>query len=233
MGANGLTLGSCLGWQKERLARALDAHPANRPVIEHSEPLRWLLLVLLALVTGAAGLRGQQPLPSLGFEKREPSGQPTGWFAAGEGYSISLDSVTPFAGTYSLRTRWVDGGKWAKSQRKFANISTRFPLASVRGRRLRLSGYIRTERITSGYAGLWIRVDGMARTLALETMQEHGVRQTTPWTRYEIEVPVDSAATGVIIGVLHNGNGSAWFDSLTATVVAPIQRKMLLDAVPR
>src|SRR6266700_1484941 len=45
-----------------------------------------------------------------------------------------------------------------------ANAS--FPVKPAAGKRARFSGYIKTERVTNGYAGLWWRVDGASGVLA-------------------------------------------------------------------
>ena len=57
-------------------------------------------------------------------------------------------------------------------------------------------GFERTEVVvTTGYARLWMRVDGPGgRTLSTESMSTRRPRGTTLWTRYEIELPVDSSA---------------------------------------
>ncbi len=89
------------------------------------------------------------------------------------------------------------------------------------GRKLHLTGYIRTENVRTGYAGLFMRVDAPGnRTIVVETMRQRGgPRGTTPWTRYDIELPVDSSAASIVFGVHHPGDGTAWFDSLTLEVV--------------
>jgi Erythromycin esterase len=94
-----------------------------------------------------------------------------------------------------------------------------FPLALAAGRHLTFSGYIRTEAITEGYAGLWWRVDGEpGQTLAFDNMQDRGAKGTTPWRRYEISLDVPARAQNINFGVSHRGNGTAWFDSLKVDV---------------
>jgi erythromycin esterase-like protein len=99
-----------------------------------------------------------------------------------------------------------------------------FPVAIAAGHTITFSGYIRTEHVTRGFAGLWWRVDGekgddgRPKMLGFDNMADRGPRGTTPWTRYEIEMPVPSGATNINFGVLHPGNGSAWFDSLAVEI---------------
>jgi erythromycin esterase len=68
--------------------------------------------------------------------------------------------------------------------------------------------------------------------LAFDNMAARGPRGTTPWTRYEVEVPVDSSATGIVFGVLHPGSGTAWFDSLGLEVVGPPRPRTAPPARP-
>lgn len=171
-----------------------------------------------AVTVLAADASAQQP-SNLGFEAHA-NGRAVGWNSAGSGFEITVDSITPFAGRFSLRTRWVDAAPYSDASQKFAGASQTFPVVRAAGRKLHLTGYIRTENIRTGFAGFWMRVDGPAqRSLAFDNMAQRGPRGTTPWTRYDIELPVDSGATAVIFGLLHPGDGTAWFDSLSVEVV--------------
>ena len=91
-----------------------------------------------------------------------------------------------------------------------------FPVAAAAGKHVKYSGYIKTEGVKRGWAGLWWRVDGERDTppLAFDNMQDRGATGTTPWTRYEIDLDVPANATHIYFGVLHVGNGDAWFDTL-------------------
>ncbi len=99
-----------------------------------------------------------------------------------------------------------------------------FPVEVAAGHTITFSGYLRTENITRGYAGLWWRIDGekggnsYPTILGFDNMQDRGPRGTNPWTRYEIKLPVPTGAKNINFGVLHPGNGSAWFDSLQVEI---------------
>ncbi len=91
-----------------------------------------------------------------------------------------------------------------------------FPVKDAAGKRVRFSGYIKTENVTTGYAGLWWRVDGPSgSSLAFDNMQGRGATGTTDWKRFEIELPVAPEATNINFGTLFSGEGTAWFDALT------------------
>jgi erythromycin esterase-like protein len=90
-----------------------------------------------------------------------------------------------------------------------------FPASRAAGKKIRYSGYIKTEGVTRGFAGLWWRVDGPSGVLAFDNMQSRGVKGTTDWTKYTIELPVDASVKNINFGALLPGDGTAWFDGLT------------------
>jgi erythromycin esterase len=143
---------------------------------------------------------------NLGFE-RSFNNKPTGWNLIGEGYNLSPDSVVVHSGNASLRLRYETGSS-------FANANQVFPLEQILGKKIRFSGYIKTDSVSRGFAGLWWRVDGRNGMLAFDNMHDRGAKGTTPWQRYEIELPVDSNAIDIVFGVILAGNGTAWFDDL-------------------
>jgi erythromycin esterase len=186
---------------------------------------------ITATLAGGSARSHRQLLPmNLGFEAHDGANRPTGWFAAGAGYEVVVDSASPLAGRYSLRSRWV--GAVARGEQAFGVASLAYPVSLARGRALRLTGFIRTEGIASGYAGLWMRIDGVGGAIAFDNMAQRGVQGTTSWTKYEIELPVDSGASAIVLGALHPGVGTAWYDSLTIEVVGPPRPRTVADAAP-
>ena len=99
-----------------------------------------------------------------------------------------------------------------------------FPVEIAAGHTITFSGYIKTENITRGYAGLWWRIDGEKadnghpKILGFDNMFDRGPRGTTAWTKYEIKMLVPSGAKNINFGVLHPGNGTAWFDTLQVKI---------------
>lgn len=187
--------------------------------------LRTSALLLAVSSTLAKAAIAQQP-SNFGFEAHATDGKPAAWYVGGDGFEVVVDSTAPLAGKFSLRTHWTGAAAYSSTSTKFAVASQVFPVARAAGRKLRLTGYIRTENIRTGFAGLWLRVDGPEkRILAFDNMGQRGPRGSTPWTRYVIELPVDSGAAFVVFGLLHPGDGTAWYDSLDIEVVG--------DAMPR
>ncbi|TAH37295.1 MAG: erythromycin esterase family protein [Planctomycetota bacterium] len=89
-----------------------------------------------------------------------------------------------------------------------------FPVAAARGRSVRFSGWIRTEDLRDGFAGLWWRVDGPTGVLAFDNMEGRGPKGTSDWARYEIVLDVPPEATNINFGVIMPGAGASWFDDL-------------------
>lgn len=158
--------------------------------------------------------------------------QPAGWWVGGEGYELTLDTAQHVDGRASLRSRRTDPAPFDPRAGQFGVATQRLPRELALGRAVRLTGWIRTERVDQGYAGFWLRVDGAGRVLVLDNMSARGARGTTPWTRYVVELPVDSGATAVLFGALHPGSGTAWFDSLRVEVVGPARPRRVADTPP-
>jgi erythromycin esterase-like protein len=105
------------------------------------------------------------------------------------------------------------------TQTGFAVASASIPANAAYGKRVTLSGNFRSENITHGWAGLWLRADGVNNVVvAFKNMQDQGVTGTTPWTRHEISIDVPVNAQRIVFGALHNGTGTAWVDNLSIAI---------------
>lgn len=84
-----------------------------------------------------------------------------------------------------------------------------------RGKRVRLSGWLRTQDITTGWAGLWVRVDSATKpNLAFDNMPDRGPRVTTDWARDEVVLDVAEEASDLFFCAVLVGNGRVWVDDL-------------------
>ncbi len=130
------------------------------------------------------------------------------------GFEYAFDDTTAASGRLSYRIRSLTAPDGA-----LGVTSILLPVADLRGKRIKVSGSIRTQTIIApGYASIWTRVDGDAGILYLENMSRTQVNGTTGWTRYEYEVDVSPVATRVIFGTFLAGRGVAWFDDLRVEV---------------
>ncbi|MGN7819044.1 erythromycin esterase family protein [Chitinophaga sp. 22536] len=148
---------------------------------------------------------------NLDMEKTDSSSAlPTGWtgFAAKptDDCHMLADSVTVYSGKYAMLLT-----KDSIQATTPAIVVYEIPV-DFYGKTVKLRGYVRTEAVEGGWAGLWMRVDG---TRAFDNMSNRGIKGTTPWTPYEIELKLDKSATQVTLGGLLTGKGKMWMDSLS------------------
>lgn len=82
---------------------------------------------------------------------------PKGWFAAGshpKEYEMTLDRTTTHSGKGSATLKSI-----VPKASGFGTLMQMFKADNYRGKRLRLSGFVRSADVTDS-AGLWMRVDG-------------------------------------------------------------------------
>lgn len=140
-----------------------------------------------------------------------------GWFLAGTGpqyFEAVQDLETKRSGRASARLKaTADPGS------TFGTLMQTVSAAEFLGKRLRLSGFVRTADV-KGWAGLWMRVDRKnAPVESFDNMQNRPIGGTTDWTPYAVTLDVQSDATTVNYGVLQQGAGATWIDDLKLEVV--------------
>jgi hypothetical protein len=139
----------------------------------------------------------------------EPPGR-SGWLVAGTApidYQVRLDRTGGRDGSacavLAARQRQVSG---------FVTLMQRAPAAPYRGRRLRVSAWIKAAAV-QGWTGLWVRVDGPGgEVLAFDSMQPHPVRGSCDWTRYAVAAEVPATAEKVYFGLILDGPGEVRVD---------------------
>ncbi len=124
-------------------------------------------------------------------------------------YTAKLDSKIFRSGAYSASIAF-EGGK--------PQFSTwvRFLTKKYAGDSITLSGFIKTENVTDGYAGLWMRIDPH---IAFDNMHQRGAKGTTDWTEYRITLPLDPEKTDkIVFGGMLVGKGKMWLDDLKISI---------------
>jgi erythromycin esterase len=140
------------------------------------------------------------------------------WFTGGRGYTAEVDATGPRSGQRGLHFEYTGSAPWSEKSGAFGVATRIFPAEELGGRQVRYSGYIRSEGIEHGAAGLWMRIDGPSGVLAFDNMEGRGVSGTTPWKRYDIELTLPPEAKAVFFGALLSGDGKAWVDDLSLEV---------------
>jgi C-terminal processing protease CtpA/Prc len=194
--------------------------------------------LIFALLFGTT-LKAQQRFNG-SFEEIAKKGQPKGWdltFNDRNTYEIKLDSLIKVKGKYSVS---ISSGSLTNQSNAIDYTIERKP----DGKSLALVGSLKTENVTDGFAGLWIRVDGIDGESKIELMESQALKGTHDWKEYLVTLPYSAVnAKSIHVGVHLSGKGKVWVDNLklyvdekpidevkTVTTVAattPIQGKLL------
>ncbi|NOS85426.1 MAG: hypothetical protein HOP31_09830 [Ignavibacteria bacterium] len=102
----------------------------------------------------------------------------------------------------------------------FGTIMKQVPPGEYLGKRVRLTGNIKSENIVS-VAGMWMRVDGKQPgvMLTFDNMSSRPIKGTTDWQKYEIVLDVPDSSSNIAYGVLLEGSGSVWLSDLVFEIV--------------
>ena len=136
-----------------------------------------------------------------------------GWFMTGtaaQDYQVAVDSkISSGRGNRSVRLESRAPGV----AEGYGTLMQQLRAESYRGRRMKFSGFLRTEEVVE-LAAFWFRVDGSLSKgiLALDNMQDRPVKGTTDWNYYSLVLDIPDNAASVLFGVLLQGPGKVWAD---------------------
>src|SRR5512135_787027 len=111
-----------------------------------------------ALMLGAAHAAAQSPIRNPGFEDGQLGGMPDGWFSppASQGFAVELVDAGPHGGQRAVRI--ISRGDAPGT--RFGNVMQSIDATPLRGKRIRLRAFVRSEPFgMMGAAALWLRVD--------------------------------------------------------------------------
>lgn len=160
------------------------------------------------------------PAPPVARRDFRP-GAPPGWFigtSRSDLYEGGIDRGerrTGDAAAY-LRNTTTNAASGA-----FIQLSQTINAASYRGKRLRLSGWVYADSISSGGGGLWMRVDAATRTVGFDNMIGFGrpIAGTIAWHEAAVVLDVPQEAISITLGALLNGRGILRVDDLRLDTV--------------
>lgn len=137
-----------------------------------------------------------------------------GWFLSGSNpydYEIGLDYKVVHHGKASGYLK----AKTVHDETDFATMMQSFKADKFRGKRVRLSGFLRTENVKA-FAGMWMRVDDRAGdVLQFDNMSNRPIKGTTNWNRYTIVLDVPETSAVISFGIILSGRGTVWADGLS------------------
>src|SRR5256885_11344005 len=143
---------------------------------------------------------------------------PTGWQAVTDGsseYSVSAD-VARRDGGQGFAGATIKAN--VESPRGSAMLAQSIRADAYRGKRVRLTGYLKTIGVNEGTAVLFMRIDGDGVVQSSDYMQNRPLMLTTDWARQEIVLDVPRNAIGFTYGFLLGGSGQAWLDDVQLEV---------------
>jgi|GEM_PF-1113321 len=124
----------------------------------------------------------------------------------------SVDSVNRHGGKYSL---CID---WSNPIRNYTAAGYAIRQLYKAGK-IKLTGFIKTENVKDGFAGLWMRLDSANYAMEFDNMADHGITGTTEWREYSIEMTYDPEyVKRIIVGGIITGEGKMWLDDLHLTI---------------
>jgi hypothetical protein len=136
-----------------------------------------------------------------------------GWGRTGQnttGYFMAIDRETKHGGEASAMISCD-----SPHCNRFGNIVQSIKADDYRGKRVRLSGWIKGQKAQQ--ANLWMRVDAPdSRRLAFESKGESG---TFNWHKISIVLDVHPSALVINFGLVLSGGGKAWLDDVQLEVL--------------
>lgn len=173
-----------------------------------------------ALLLGTALLYGcgnRSHTTHLDFEYVNYRDQPAQWSLPDSyyyGYAAASDRNCRKHGGSSLCLEQIDTTKYA-----WARFTQELPDSLVAGREVELSGWLRTEGVSDGFADLYVAINEEEddNLYPLDTLSR-GVRGTTEWRHITLRRQVPDSAAAIRIGGILKGPGRAWFDDFEVRI---------------
>ncbi len=136
----------------------------------------------------------------------------TGWMLTGshpQNYEMGIDPAEVHQGKASGYLKAVT----PMEPNEFATMMQQFRADKYVGKRMKLSGFVKTERVEA-FCGLWMRVDNNVHdVLQFDNMHDRPITGTQPWNQYNIVLDVPEGSAVISFGVILNGKGKVWVDS--------------------
>lgn len=184
-------------------------------------PLWSTMVAIVAIAPFAAGSTNVPAARNLDFEQGQPGEMPLGWSAAGAlvgGFQATMSRERPHGGQACLEIRRDMNGMWP-----LCSVRQSIDAAPYRGRRVRLSGWVRfappdSEHVPSSSARIWIRAGG--HPWSYDDLEARPVR-SAEWTFAQLTCEVASDADSIAFGGTLYMYGRAWVDDLKLVALGP------------
>jgi RNA polymerase sigma factor (sigma-70 family) len=157
----------------------------------------------------------EEPLPP-GVTRTAPAG----WHKNGQNpqaYDVGVDAQNAWGGMPSAYVR----SKSASGTDGFGGMMQTLSAEAYHGKRVRLTGWVKTEDANDAGGHLWMRVDGQNRMLQFDNMDGRAPKGTTDWQEYSVVLDVPAEATTLNYGFFIGGSGKMWVNGMTIDPVSP------------
>jgi hypothetical protein len=145
-----------------------------------------------------------------------------GWFLSGSSPRSYEIGVVEDAGRKG-KVAFIKSNT-SKIKDDFGTIMQTFDAEMYKGKKVKLTGFIRSEEVKS-WAAMWMRVDDAKGSVSFDNMQDRSIKGTTNWNKYEIVLSVPERSTTINYGVLLSETGQVWMDNLTFEIVGDAEEK--------
>jgi C-terminal processing protease CtpA/Prc len=179
-------------------------------------PIRFLSLILLALVCTAQTTTSQVPLVNAGFEQGTVGGPLPGWNSGSPQYAAEISDLGCNSGKQCGLLRFPGTG----TPDNFGNISQAINAVPYRGKKVRYRAAVRVQGSPQDRTQLWMRVDRQGGAVGFfDNMNDRPIQSLSLWFTYEITGDVDADATTLLVGMLMRGTARAWIDDVSVEVI--------------
>ena len=161
---------------------------------------------------------------NLDFELKRNSDLPRGFFINEQSikdgkYNASLDSIEKHSGKLSLKIEMLK----VRKKEKFGIFTGGLLPNECAGKTVEYKGWIKTQDVKNGYAGLRLGVYEKRFSLGKRTkykevgfddMHDCGLKGDNDWTQVSIKMDISEKAAIINFGGEIRGEGTTWFDNL-------------------
>lgn len=100
-------------------------------------------------------------------------------------------------------------------QGEFATMMQQFKADKYIGKRLKLSGFIKSKAV-DGFCGFWMRIDDhLHDVVQFDNMSDRPIKGDNEWNYYSIVLDVPEKSAAIAFGILLSGRGCVWADEMT------------------
>jgi RNA polymerase sigma factor (sigma-70 family) len=143
-------------------------------------------------------------------------GAPAGWFKNGnrpEAFEVGVDENNAWGGMPSAYVKSIADG----AREGFGGLGQSIAADNYKNKRVRLSGWIKTEEATGGGGQMWLRVDGPGQSglLEFDNMAGRAPKGTSDWQEYSVVLDVPENAASLNYGFFLAGTGQVWVNAVT------------------